>query len=173
MLEADPVLKKRWISAPVPPPATAIISKGADDGISEALALEERRLKEGVQSLGMTPRAQSLAVTCQQFYRKNAGQIHQMTSGGIVKAFFDTLAEIEEITRQLDQKDWPDDQRLSYESILREDRARLLSFIKDCGNLVNNNVRIQAQIQKMFGDDKGKGSAKPGFGAKPLQKAED
>lgn len=164
---ADPVLKKRWDGNPIPPTPQSVVSRSEDLAIAEALQQEELRMSAGLKAMGMSARSQSLALTCQQFYGANFGKIHQMTSGGIVKSFFGVLEEIEKITHQLDTKDWADEKLIAYESILREDRAKLLNFIRDTAQIANNNVLIQAKIQKMYeGAEKGKGGGgKPGFRA--------
>jgi hypothetical protein len=174
LIASDEVLEKRWSKRPIePPPPTHAITKPEDTGIAEAMKLEEERLSKGVALMKMTDRAQELALTCQKFYRSNFGQIHQMTSGGVVKSFFEAMEEVEKINLQLEQKDWPEEQRISYESILREDRSRLLQFIINSSQVVNNNVLIQAKVKKLVesGDGKG-GGPKPAFGSQPLKKVE-
>lgn len=166
----DPALLRRWLAAPVAPPPSAIVNRPDDVGLAEALRREEDELKTGVARLTKSTRAQQLALTCQQFQRQHFGKIMQITGGGITKAFLEALEEIENITERLNNLDVKPEQMLAYESILREDRSRLLDFVFKAASKVDQGALIMAKMQKLAegGSPGGKGSSKPGFA--PLKK---
>ena len=125
-----------------------------DVSIAEAIQREEARLKEGVEQLGLSERAKSLALSCQRFQRNNFNSVLQITSGGITKAFLETLEEVENINHRLaniSESRPPPEQLVAYESLLREDRARLLDFIHKAAVKVDQSILTQAKIQKMLG----------------------
>ncbi len=170
LVNADTALRLRWKDAPKAPPSTSIINRPDDVAIAEAMAREEKKLKEGVDGLGLSPRARDLAIACQKFQRHNFSQVIQITGGGITKAFLEALEEVEKINHRLENLDVKEEQVVAYESILREDRGRLLDFIHKAAVKVDQSVLIQAKIQKMLGDGNSKGNAdKPGFS--PLKRA--
>lgn len=161
----DGALKKRWIEKPVAPPPSSSLSRPDDLSLAEAMQREERVLRAGIGSLTKSERARELAVLCQQFQRQNFGLVMQITGGGITKHFLEVMEEVENITDRLNNLDVPPEQRLAYESILREDRARLLDWLMKAAQKVDQGALIMAKIQKMAegGTQGGKGSAKPGF----------
>lgn len=170
----DPVLRARWKLSPAPP--SSIISRPEDIAIAEAVQREEAQIKalvSGVDAMRMSPRAQSLALSCQRFYKQNFSQVIQITGGGITKAFLEALEEVENINRRLDNLDVPEEQRIAYESILREDRRGLLDFIHKAAVKVDQSVLIQAKVAKILGEGTaaGKSPSKPGFSS--LKKVTD
>lgn len=158
-------LKRRWLDTPAALPPSAIFNRQDDVALAEALKREENELRTGIARLTKSDRAQQLAVTCQQFQRQNFGKVMQITGGGITKAFLEALEEIENITERLNNLDVPKEQMLAYESILREDRSRLLDFVFKAATKVDQGALIMAKMQKLAegGTPGGKGSTKPGF----------
>ena len=100
VVERDPALTKRWKEPPKAPPPSSIMHRADDVSIAEAIQREEARLKEGVDQLGLSERAKSLALACQRFQRNNFNSVLQITSGGITKAFLEALEEIENINQR-------------------------------------------------------------------------
>jgi hypothetical protein len=161
----DAALKRRWLDAPLAPPPSSLINRQDDVALTEALQREENELRTGIARLTKSDRAQQLAVTCQQFQRQNFGKVMQITGGGITKAFLEALEEIENITERLNNLDVKPEQMLAYESILREDRSRLLDFVFKAATKVDQGALIMAKMQRLAegGSPGGKGSSKPGF----------
>jgi hypothetical protein len=172
LVDNDAALRKRWREKAKVPPSTSLISRDEDSALAEAIRKEEERFKKGLAGIGLSDKARNLAVACQQLQRSSANSLLAATSGGIAKAFFDTLEEIEKISHRLENLDVPAEQVVAYESILREDRAKLLDVLYKYASKVDQGVMIQAKIQKMFGaGGQGGKPEKPGF--KPLAKPVD
>jgi len=166
-----PELQARWTDKPNPP-SDILAPKRDDLAIAEAVERENAKLKEGVETLGLSDRAKSLALSCQRFQRQNYSAVQQMTNGGITVAFLEALAELEGLTKKLDDmSEVKEEQRLAQESIWREAQAHLRDFIFKAATKVDQGILIQAKIQKMFGENNGGApqNSKPGFS--PLKKA--
>lgn len=173
LVQRDPALRKRWKEKPTAPPPSSIMNRPDDVSIAEAIQREEQRLKEGVEQLGLSDRAKSLALACQRFQRNNFNSVLQITSGGITKAFLEALEEIENINHKLAHLAdlVAPEQLVAYECLLREDRARLLDFVHKAAVKVDQSILTQAKIQKMLGSGgAGGGPEKPGFA--PLKRAQ-
>jgi hypothetical protein len=172
IISSDPAIHARWREKPKAPAPTSIINRSEDAALAEAIAREESRLKDDIKGMGLSSRAESLAIACQKFQRRNYNHVVQITSGGIVKTFLEAVEAVEELNGKIAQADeLPDDKRVVLESVWREDRGRLLDYIYKAASKVDQSVLIQAKIQKMFGEaNKGGGPEKPGF--RPLARAE-
>jgi hypothetical protein len=161
----------RWRTGGKAPPPESMLSRPEDIAIAEAIAREEKRLTEDLKGMGMSSRAESLAIACQKFQRRNYNHVVQITSGGIVKTFLEAVEAVEELNGKIaDADSLPDDKRVVLESVWREDRGRLLDYIYKAASKVDQSVLIQAKIQKMFSETSKGGPDKPGF--RPLARTE-
>ena len=163
----DPVLRARWVDKPKLPPATSIINRPEDLAVAEAMAREEKAVAAGMKDMKVSPRAANLAVACFNYYRKNAASILNLTGGGIAMQFAETLARIEEIDASLNGLDPANDRYVAMQSILRDDRSRLLDWLHKAACKVDQGILIQAKVQRLLneGEPQGKGKGKPGFGS--------
>lgn len=178
LVKANAALNARWLATPVAPPATSFASREDDLALIEALKREEEKIQKGLESMGISQRQTSIAVSCLNFQKQHFAAILNITGGGVVKTFLGAVEAIEEIDKKLKELGDPEREgeinnvkvmvtdlgKLDYIKVLRSDRVALLDYVQKATGMVNQSLLIAAKVQNLAGGGRKNGAtSKPGF----------
>jgi transposase-like protein len=153
----DESLRGRWISKKVNNQTMHRPTQPLSD--EEALAKENKLMKSGLESMGVTGSSQAEALAFHEFGQKSLGSARQLIGGGVVKLFSDLMTDIKEIRDELSRG--VDDER---EKILREDKSSMVKHVLETYDRVNKAALTDAVVRQKIEERKGGGGKKkPGF----------
>ena len=144
------------------------------DGVVEALRKEDKLLAKGLAGLGVSGELVELAVSFQKFAANHYSRTMEIMSGGLVRRFLKTEAEIDKLDAEIARlamelaSAGPEEMALFIrEQTLRKDRVALMAIQSQVFDRTNKAALTQAIIKAKQAQANGTGpkaQGRPGFG---------
>lgn len=134
----------------------------SDKRVAEALTVEDKSLKDGLSSMGLSPSAVKSAEALQKFHNTHFTKAIEIVGGGMTKTFVEIMAEINHINARLEDGGLT----LEEETMLRQDRSRLLEIQGRTYDRAQKAAMTQAIIQHKLSESDNSAATKrgkPGF----------